>query len=394
MRIVFYCSESAPANSGNYLKIGASGTVSALILASRGLSMLGHEVHVLNRSESGLFGKTSHHHTESPEEVPELLAKIGDVDVFIVNGFASGIFQTHDIMARKRALWIHNFVDHLPHEQAIRERRLDYIICISHNQLGTWWRSPFFDRVAQIYNCIDTTAIDNISLEVKKEKKLMFIGAPRQSKGFHDALRIFDAFAKRNAGYKFYVAGAASLHGSSSTLSENGIFEKEYEESYLKQVLYTACGSLRDDVILLGKIPRDEVLMHLATAMVAIQNPGWESEPEVHSISALEAQAMGVPVLSSFRGGQPEVIVNGQTGILLKSRDIESAVAALELLVGDAEYALRMSENARVHVREKFQAMAIARDWNDSLGKMARGERFKGNFMKAVRSKIRHKIRC
>lgn len=221
----------------------------------------------------------------------------------------------------------------------------------------------------------------------------MFVGAPRSSKGFHDALRIFDAFVRRNPGYKFYVAGAATLHFSASPLSENGIFEKDYEESHLKDLLYQEDGRLRDDVVLLGKISREAVLAHLGSSVVAIQNPGWDSEPEVHSISALEAQAMGVPVLSSFRGGQPEAIIPGQTGILLKSRDLESAVRNLESLTKDPELAGRMSQNAKRHVRERFQVEIIAKEWDRCLGVMSRGERFSGNFMKALRIKIRHKLK-
>jgi glycosyltransferase involved in cell wall biosynthesis len=126
---------------------------------------------------------------------------------------------------------------------------------------------------------------------------------------------------------------------------------------------------------------------------VAIQNPGWESEPEVHSISALEAQAMGVPVLSSFRGGQPETIIDGRTGILLKSHDLESAVKALESITGDPELAREMSLNAMCHVRERFQVEIIAREWNARLEVMQRGGRFPGNWIKALRIKIRHKLR-
>ena len=393
MRIVFYCAEEAPANIENYFKIGASGTVSAMILASHGLAGLGHEVFVLNRSQSRIYGKTTHLHTVSANQVPERIEEIGSVDVFIANGFASQIFQTYKIKAGKRVCWIHNFIDQEPHVNAIREGRLEYIICISHNQLGTWWRSPVFDWIAQIYNSVDMHAIDEIPVTVKREKKIMFVGAPRSSKGFHDALRIFDAFARRNPGYKFYVAGAASLHFSASTLSDNGIFEKDYEERHLKDLLYLKDGRLRHDVVLLGKISRQSVLIHLGSSMVAIQNPGWESEPEVHSISALEAQAMGVPVLSSFRGGQPEAIISGQTGILLKSRDLESAVKALESLVNDPELATRMSQTGTCHVRERFQVEIIAREWDRCLGVMSRGERFSGNFMKAVRIKLRHKLK-
>lgn len=393
MKIVFYCAEGAPANSVNYLKLGASGTVSALILAARGLAAMGHRVTVLNRSEDGVYDGVEHRFTDSPERVPEHLAEMGGADVFIANGFASSIFFGTDIKAGKRACWIHNFIDQRPYEDAVKAGRMDYIICISHNQLGTWWRSPVFDRIAQIYNSIDPGAVTEPSCGWAKERKILFIGAPRKSKGFHDALRIFVAFAEKHPGYTFHVAGSASLHGSAEELSDNGVFEKSYEESHLKDLLRDEDGQPRKDIVLHGKIPREEVLRHLSNSMVALQNPGWDSEPEVHSISALEAQAMGVPVMTAFRGGQPEVVVDGETGILMRSGNVAAAVDSLAVLLGDPALRERMGSEARRHVMANFRVETIAREWNDRLEIMEKGGRFRGNLMKALRIKLRHKLR-
>lgn len=392
MKIVFYCQESAPANIDNYLSLGASGTVSALVLASHGLSKLGHEVVVLNRSECGDYQGTRYLTTCSADEAIEQVRRLGAVDVFVANGWAAEIFLEHDVPARRRVYWVHNFVDQTPFERAIREGRLDYIFCISLNQLGTWYRSPVFSRITRIYNCIDTDVIDRIPLAEGRERKIMFIGAPRESKGFHDALRVFDAFARRNPGYVLYVAGTADLHGSASALSDNGIFEKAYEEKYLGGLLKDSDGQPRKDVVLLGKLSREQVLLHLGTSRVALQNPSWTSQPEVHSVSALEAQAMGVPVVSTFRGGQPEVVENGKTGILARKRGDECLVAALERIVRDERLSGRMSADARQLVRSRFNVPGIARDWDRAMRAVAAGERFHGNLLRALRSKIRHKL--
>jgi glycosyltransferase involved in cell wall biosynthesis len=269
---------------------------------------------------------------------------------------------------------------------------LDYIFCISLNQLGTWYRSPVLSRITRIYNCIDTDVIDRIPLAAGREKKIMFIGAPRESKGFHDALRVFDAFARRNPGYVLYVAGAADLHGSAGELSDNGIFEKAYEERHLGGLLNGPDGRPRKDVVLLGKLSREQVLWHLGSSRVALQNPSWTSQPEVHSVSALEAQAMGVPVVSTFRGGQPEVVEDGKTGILAKRKGDGCLVAALERIVRDELLSGMMSADARKLVRTRFNAPAIAGEWDRAIRAVAAGERFHGNLFRALRSKIRHKL--
>ena len=393
MKIVFYCKEAAEANIDNYLDLGASGTVSAMILASHGLTQLGHEVVVLNRSSSGVYRGTRHVLTNCPEEVSGHLREIGPVDVFIANGWASDIFSEFEIPVPTKVHWIHNFIDQVPVEKAMADGRINYGVCISANQLGTWWRSSVFSRVTNIPNCVDATSLEAQSSNGVKEKKIMFIGATRESKGFHDGLRIFLKFHARHPEYKFYVAGGACLHGSAGPLSANGIFEQEYEDRCLKDLLYDRNGNLRPEIVLLGRISRTEVLRHLATTKVALVNPSWTSEPETFCVSAVEAQGMGVPVVSTFRGGLPEVIQNGRSGFLVKSRDDRSMVAAIERITEDERLASQFAANGRANVAASFGVSRIAGEWESKLVEMISGRPFRGNMMKAIRSKIRHKLK-
>ena len=225
------------------------------------------------------------------------------------------------------------------------------------------------------------------------ENKIMFIGATRESKGFHDGLRLFLQFHARYPDYKFYVAGGANLHGSAGPLSANGIFEREYEDRCLKEMLYDRNGTLRPEIVLLGRLPRSEVLRHLATTKIALVNPSWTSEPETFCISAVEAQGMGVPVVSTFRGGLPEVIQDGKSGILVKRRSDRSMVAAIERITQDERLASEFSAQGRANVAANFGVSRIASEWDAKLHEMTTGKPFRGNLLKAIRSKIRHKLR-
>lgn len=394
MKIVFYCKDDARANIDNYLNLGVCGTVSAMILASHGLSLRGHEVVVLNRSDSGMYQGTRHLRTESPGDASRNLAELGGADVFIANGWASDIFGEFEIPVPTKVHWIHNFIDQVPVEKAVNEGRLNYGVCISANQLGTWWRSPVFSRITNIPNCVDAASLEGHASEWVRENKIMFIGATRESKGFHDGLRIFLQFHARHPEYKFYVAGGAGLHGSAGPLSANGIFEQEYEDRCLKDLLYDRNGGLRPEIVLLGRIPRSEVLRHLATTKIALVNPSWTSEPETFCISAVEAQGMGVPVVSTFRGGLPEVIQNGKSGILVKNSDDRSMLAALERIAGDIDLASEFAANGRANVAANFGVPRIASEWEAKLHEMIAGKQFRGNKLKALRSKIRHKLKC
>jgi colanic acid/amylovoran biosynthesis glycosyltransferase len=50
-----------------------------------------------------------------------------------------------------------------------------------------------------------------------------------------------------------------------------------------------------------------------------------------------EAQAMGIPVVSTVHGGIPEVVLNRVTGLLSPERDYESLASALSTLLSDEE---------------------------------------------------------
>ena len=50
-----------------------------------------------------------------------------------------------------------------------------------------------------------------------------------------------------------------------------------------------------------------------------------------------EAQAMGIPVVSTIHGGIPEVVLNRVTGLLSPERDYESLASALSSLLSDEE---------------------------------------------------------
>ena len=67
----------------------------------------------------------------------------------------------------------------------------------------------------------------------------------------------------------------------------------------------------------------------------------------------LEAQAVGVPVLTSARAGA-EAIRPGATGELFPERDVASLSASIIGLLEDTDRRRRFSSAARAHVRDKF----------------------------------------
>jgi glycosyltransferase involved in cell wall biosynthesis len=72
------------------------------------------------------------------------------------------------------------------------------------------------------------------------------------------------------------------------------------------------------------------------------------------SIILLEALAMRRPVIATAVGGNSEVIVNGESGLLIPARDRQALAAAVADLLSDKEKANRLAQGARLRIEENF----------------------------------------
>jgi L-malate glycosyltransferase len=110
-------------------------------------------------------------------------------------------------------------------------------------------------------------------------------------------------------------------------------------------------------VSFLGNMPALEAVMPSADLYLLTSNA------ESFGLSALEAQACGVPVLGYDAGGLPEVIVSGETGFLRPVGDLDGlAVDGVGLLLDESRYAT-MSEASRLRAIRLFNVDAIVRQY-------------------------------
>ncbi len=90
----------------------------------------------------------------------------------------------------------------------------------------------------------------------------------------------------------------------------------------------------------------------------ALVLPSWiEGLPLV----VLEAMAHGKPVIATPVGGTPEVVVDGETGLLVPPRDPAALAAALHALAADPEWARRLGEAGRERAAREFSAETMVR---------------------------------
>ena len=82
----------------------------------------------------------------------------------------------------------------------------------------------------------------------------------------------------------------------------------------------------------------------------------------------LEAAACGVPVTSTDVGGVPELIRDGETGLIVPQRDAQATAEAIRELLNDEPLRRRLSDGARREVEQRFGIEANVRRLADVLG--------------------------
>jgi glycosyltransferase involved in cell wall biosynthesis len=106
--------------------------------------------------------------------------------------------------------------------------------------------------------------------------------------------------------------------------------------------------SLRERIIFLGA--RRNVAEILSQVDIFVLPSLWEGL----GLAVLEAAAAGKPIVASRVGGIPEIIYDGEIGVLVEPKNVKSLADGLErVLLGEGE-AKEMGQRAREMIIEKF----------------------------------------
>lgn len=113
-----------------------------------------------------------------------------------------------------------------------------------------------------------------------------------------------------------------------------------------------AAHGLNDMVDLVGEVPPSDVRPRVSDADIFCLPSFDEGLP----ISIMEAMAIGVPVISTYIAGIPELAANNETALVVPPGNVEALAEALVKLSTDAELRDRLVVNARKAVEQHHDA--------------------------------------
>ncbi len=197
------------------------------------------------------------------------------------------------------------------------------------------------EKVVVVHNGIDLSGYqrtaDSSALASYgiKQPYVLFVGRVSRQKGI---MHLLDAAASIRAG-----VGIVLCAGSPDT-----------EE--VKEELAARVASMDNVVWIDRMLPRDHVIQLYSHAAVF----ACPSVYEPFGIINLEAMACEIPVVASRVGGIPEVVVDGETGLLVPPRDPAALAEAINLILGSGELSARFGKAGRARVEKHFSWQAIA----------------------------------
>jgi glycosyltransferase involved in cell wall biosynthesis len=191
------------------------------------------------------------------------------------------------------------------------------------------------DRIHRIYNGLDLGAF-TFSEPSNRAPRVLAIGRLVEKKGFAD---LIDACAlARQAGHPI----ACDIVGSG--------------EEFDALVAQIERLGLQQDVRMLGALPQSEVNSKIREAAV-VAAPcvvGADGNRDGLPTVLLEAMALGTPVVSTDVTGIPELVRDGETGIIVPQRQPAVLQKALQLLLTQPGLRTRLAAGARKAIERDF----------------------------------------
>lgn len=207
-------------------------------------------------------------------------------------------------------------------------------------------------KLRRLYNGIDLESFA-AAREVAREPGLVLsVGRLVAKKGFDVLVDAFDVLAGRGVDFRAEIVGTG-----------------EDERAIAARVAERGLGSR---VRMVGALDQSGVRAHMARAQVFALpcRIGEDGNRDALPTVLLEAQAAGLPCVSTPVTGIPEILDQGRAGLLVPENDPVATAEGIARLLADAALRERLSAAGRARAAQLFDGRANARvlkGWFDEV---------------------------
>jgi glycosyltransferase involved in cell wall biosynthesis len=175
--------------------------------------------------------------------------------------------------------------------------------------------------------------------------RLLTVGRLVEKNGAEFGIRAVAEIARERPGVEYKIVGTGPLHGELSKLIEE-----------------LGAGS---HIRLLGGLEQSEVArtMSQAHALLTPSVTAGDGNQEGIPVVLMEAMATGLPVISTYHSGIPELVEHDVSGLLVPERDVVGLVTEIRRLLSTRDLYQRITASAREKIEQHFDTQKL----NDRL---------------------------
>lgn len=141
---------------------------------------------------------------------------------------------------------------------------------------------------------------------------------------------------------------------------------KKHPDAHLKiagnGILFNTCKNLinffelQDNIELLGVITPKEYRQYLKESLGFVQHSieALNGDSEGTPVAILEASAAGLPVISTYHAGIPDVIIDGQTGLLVQEHDVMGMSRDMLRLIEEPNLASELGRKGKERIENNY----------------------------------------
>ncbi len=224
----------------------------------------------------------------------------------------------------------------------------DVFVCVSEDvfrHAAKYYRIDK-NKLCKIINGVDLTRFGSIEKKLFQkasplvdEKVICTVGRLSEEKSHETLLEAFSIVSKDVKNAKLFIVG-------------DGV-----RKDYLIDI--TERFSIEDRVVFMGARTDVSVILEKSDLFVL------PSLTEGISLTLLEAMAAGKPTVATAVGGNPEVVVHGETGFLVPPKEPEKLAEAITKLLLDSDLASSMGKLGRKRIEEKFNLDSMIKEYEE-----------------------------
>jgi len=174
--------------------------------------------------------------------------------------------------------------------------------------------------------------------------RIITVGRLVQKKGIEIAIRAVASVLEKHPNVHLDIIGEGPLRQRLQQLTNELGLQNHVTLQGAKDSRFIQEQLAQADIFMLPSITAD--------------NGDQEGTP----VSLMEAQAVGLPVLSTLHSGIPEVVLDGQSGFLVPESDVAALADRLQFLVEHPDVCRAMGARGRHHIEREFDLRRLNRD--------------------------------